>query len=303
MKERLRNHHLGLGQIMTIVVLLTRFHFCFCFASLQPGGPISIYTSADMNRTNSNTVSMEIAKMHQQQLFDTTVHDLSKNQFFLIQQQSSNHPRQFFVLGDRIVTLNYSPHFRVEDLKQQLRDKMGVYAEEHWLVFGGKPLAEGFTLLEYGVQPDSTIHLFLRLESGAPGTLQFGGKHLMMDVDDISSGDSSDDSSDEEDSKNIIDPMETGEMLVQQLSGLPDKNTILQEHLPNSMELDSGSEEEQWENEEIDKLCDNNGQQRKDSSSVEEQSTVDIDGNSSPGLSNQIIVYLLFIFLQSLFLT
>eukprot|EP00941_MAST-03F_sp_MAST-3F-sp1_P005647 g5647.t1 len=55
---------------------------------------------------------------------------------------------------------------RVEDLKLKIEDREGVPCSEQRLVFGGKQLENGRTLLECKIRRESTVHLSLRLRGG-----------------------------------------------------------------------------------------------------------------------------------------
>jgi ubiquitin len=55
-----------------------------------------------------------------------------------------------------------------DNVKHKIAEKLGLPPEEQRLIYGGRQLADGLTLRDYGVQRDSTIHLALRIRGGGP---------------------------------------------------------------------------------------------------------------------------------------
>lgn len=68
---------------------------------------------------------------------------------------------QIFVktLEGKHITLEMEPTDRIEDVKRKVFEKEGVPLEEQLLVFAGKILEDGYTLQDYSIQKDSTLHL------------------------------------------------------------------------------------------------------------------------------------------------
>ena len=57
----------------------------------------------------------------------------------------------------------------VSSVKQIIHSKRGIAPDSLWLTFGAKILREGSPLSEYGITPNSSIHLSLRLRGGSDG--------------------------------------------------------------------------------------------------------------------------------------
>ena len=79
---------------------------------------------------------------------------------------------QVFVktLTGKDMTLEVEPTMMVEHLKKQITAMEGIQESDQRLIYGGKQLEDGQTLQDYNVEPDSTIHLVLKLKGG---TLEF----------------------------------------------------------------------------------------------------------------------------------
>jgi ubiquitin len=70
------------------------------------------------------------------------------------------------------VTLEVRPSDSIAQVKAQIQDKEGIPPHQQRLIFGCKPLEDGFTIDDYGVRHDDTLRQRLRLL----GSGQAGGR-------------------------------------------------------------------------------------------------------------------------------
>lgn len=75
------------------------------------------------------------------------------------------HEVQIFVktLTGKHLTLNVDPDDKVEVLKYFIQDEEGIPIDQQRLIFAGSQLEDYYTLQDYSIQKDSTLHLILRL--------------------------------------------------------------------------------------------------------------------------------------------
>ena len=75
---------------------------------------------------------------------------------------------QVFVktLTGKDMTFDVEPTMPVEQLKKQIFATEGIAESDQRLIYGGKQLEDGQTLQDYNVEPNSTIHLVLKLKGG-----------------------------------------------------------------------------------------------------------------------------------------
>jgi hypothetical protein len=71
-----------------------------------------------------------------------------------------------FILNGRTITVDILAEDKISLLKEKIFDKEGIDPEYQRLFFGGKTLEDDFTLNDYNVMKESTIHLVARLPGG-----------------------------------------------------------------------------------------------------------------------------------------
>lgn len=66
-------------------------------------------------------------------------------------------------LSGKHITLEVDLYDRVEDVRAKIQDKEGISPSSMRLVFKGKEIEDGQTLLDYSIQKDATVYIVLRL--------------------------------------------------------------------------------------------------------------------------------------------
>ena len=115
-------------------------------------------------------IDLELDKLHNYSLIRKYAPQTSCMVRFLQHDSRDILPNQFLVfvktLSGRIFEIAVYANDCVENLKRNIKDKVGVTVTEQRLVFAGKQLEDGRTLNYYNIQEECTIHLVLRLTGG-----------------------------------------------------------------------------------------------------------------------------------------
>lgn len=78
---------------------------------------------------------------------------------------TNNANGQIYVktLTGKNIVLDYDKNMKIVDVKNHVFSQENIPVEQQRLIYQGKQLEDDFTLANYEIIPDSTLHLVLRL--------------------------------------------------------------------------------------------------------------------------------------------
>ena len=79
-----------------------------------------------------------------------------------------HHCTQIFVkdLNGKTLTLDVNKEYTIKNIKNKIKDKLGVPIQEQSITYGGKQLEDDKTLEYYDITAEATIQMSLDLKGG-----------------------------------------------------------------------------------------------------------------------------------------
>ena len=104
-------------------------------------------------------LSFYIARKHQ------NIKELNQNNNNNNNNNNGNGSFKIFIktLTGKNIELEVNSSDRIEDIKKKIQEKEGIPPDQQRFIYSGKQIEDQNTIQDYGIQPNSTLHIVLRL--------------------------------------------------------------------------------------------------------------------------------------------